>query len=182
VPKPFYLLTAFGKDRPGIVADVTRSVFQGGGNVEDASMTRLGGEFVMMLVVGLPHLKAADRLERSLQSLQKKLQLTLTARMIPAKVAKVRHELQATHLISMYGADRPGIVYRAAQTLSARGLNITDLHTKTLQSARKPLYVMLLEARIPTKAKAAAIGRTLQRLGKSLKLSVTLQDIEAVSL
>ena len=51
-----------------------------------------------------------------------------------------------------------------------------------LKSSGKPLYVMLLEVQIPSKAKAAAVQRTLQRLGRSLRLDVTLQDIEAVSL
>lgn len=182
MPKPYYLLTAFGKDRPGIVAHVTRAVFQGGGNVEDASMTRLGGEFVMMLIVELPTLKAADRLQKFLQSLQKKYGLAMNAKRIPETLARVRREPQATHMISIYGADRPGIVYRAAQSLADQGLNITDLHTKVLQKSGKPLYVMLLEVQIPSKAKAGAIQKTLERLGRSLKLSVTLQEFDAVSL
>ncbi|HMU75390.1 MAG TPA: ACT domain-containing protein, partial [Elusimicrobiota bacterium] len=38
-----YLLTAAGGDRPGLVAAVTRSLFDHGCNLEDSAMTRLQG-------------------------------------------------------------------------------------------------------------------------------------------
>ncbi|HSO20332.1 MAG TPA: ACT domain-containing protein [Desulfosarcina sp.] len=34
-----FIMTAFGKDRPGIVADVTEILFENGRNLEDTSMT-----------------------------------------------------------------------------------------------------------------------------------------------
>jgi len=33
-----YILTAFGKDRPGVVADVSRLIFECGLNLEDLTM------------------------------------------------------------------------------------------------------------------------------------------------
>jgi glycine cleavage system transcriptional repressor len=180
--KSFYLLTAFGKDRPGMVAQLTQLIFQAKGNIEDTSMTRLGGEFAMMLIIGLPNAAAGARLLKSLPGAQKKWGLVLNAKPVSPSLAHARHRSQATHLISIYGTDQPGIVYRAAQTLAARRINITDLNTRSLQRSGKMLYVMLLEVQIPSRAKAAALQSELYRLGRSLRLDVTLQNIDSVPL
>ncbi|MFQ5443717.1 MAG: glycine cleavage system protein R [Nitrospinales bacterium] len=49
--KQWYMLTLVGKDRPGIVAQLTGALFQAGCNLGEASMTRLGGNFTVMLMV-----------------------------------------------------------------------------------------------------------------------------------
>lgn len=50
----FAIVTAFGQDRPGIVALMADSLYRLGCNIEDTCMTRLRGEFTMMLMVRLP--------------------------------------------------------------------------------------------------------------------------------
>jgi len=44
------MLTLVGVDRPGIVARVTRAVFEAGGNLGEASVLRLGGNFTIMMI------------------------------------------------------------------------------------------------------------------------------------
>ena len=56
-------VTAVGADRPGIVAGVTKVLFDQGCNLEDTSMTILRGHFAMMLVVDVPAGVAAADLE-----------------------------------------------------------------------------------------------------------------------
>ena len=180
--KSFYLLTAFGKDRSGMVTDLTRAVVRAKGTIEDASMTRLGGEFAMMLMVGLPNAGAGVRFQKEAAALQKKSGLLAAVKPVAAGLAHAKRQSQPTHLISIYGTDRPGIVYRVAETVSHLGLSITDLNTRVLSRSGKPLYLMLLEVHIPSRAKAAALDRNLKRLGRTLKLNVTLQDINPVSL
>ena len=45
-----YIMTAFGKDRPGIVADVTQVLYENGCNLEDTSMSLLSDEFTINLL------------------------------------------------------------------------------------------------------------------------------------
>src|SRR6266481_3460631 len=47
-------VTAVGADRPGIVAAVSRVLYDIGGNIEDSRMAILGGHFAMVLIVALP--------------------------------------------------------------------------------------------------------------------------------
>jgi formyltetrahydrofolate hydrolase len=43
-----FIMTAFGHDRPGIVADVTQILYENGCNLEDTSMTLLAGQFTLI--------------------------------------------------------------------------------------------------------------------------------------
>lgn len=180
--KRYFLITAFGKDRPGIVAGITCALFEAGGNVEDASMTRLGGEFTIMMISALPAGASVKNLERKLAALGKKLDVQSSLKTIPPGLARKAHHLQPRYMISVYGNDRPGIVYQVAQALAQHKVSITDLQTKVLSSRRPPVYVMLLEVQVPPTVDMDGVREALDQLRQSLRVEITLQDIEAVSL
>ena len=180
--KNYFLLTAFGKDRPGIVSGVTKVLFDLGGNIEDASMTRLGGEFSMMLVTELPSGTSAAKLQKSFGPLGKKLGLEIAVKSIPPAMAHRSKLEPAKYLISVYGTDRAGIVHRVTQTLAKHQVSVTDLQTKVIGSAAKPVYVMLVEIQVPSTMDLDDLRTELDQLHQDLKVEVTLQDIEAIPL
>ncbi len=180
--KNFFLLTAFGKDRPGIVAGVTKILYDLGGNIEDASMTRLGGEFSMMLVTALPSAVTTAKLGKSFQALEKKLGLQIAVKAIPPGAAHRPKQELPKYLISVYGTDRAGIVHQVTQALAKRQVSVTDLQTKVIGSAQKPVYVMLLEIQVPEALDLDDLRTDLDQLHQDLKLEVSLQDIEAIPL
>ena len=49
------VVTAVGRDQPGIIAALAKAVFDLGGNLDDATMTRLHGAFSTMVAARLPH-------------------------------------------------------------------------------------------------------------------------------
>ena len=54
-----FALTVVGRDRPGIVSEVTEILFKLGCNIADSSCSILGGQFAMILI--LSHPKFASR-------------------------------------------------------------------------------------------------------------------------
>jgi len=52
--RPKFLLLGSGKDRLGIVKDVTGVIYSLNGNVLDSRMTKLAGEFGLMMLVSIP--------------------------------------------------------------------------------------------------------------------------------
>ena len=60
-----WILTALGEDRPVIVAGVTKVLYQLGCNLEDSAMTRLEGEFTMMLSFSSPAKTTEETLRRA---------------------------------------------------------------------------------------------------------------------
>lgn len=135
-------VTAVGADRPGIIARVTGVLFERGGNLEDSSMTNLGGHFAIMLLVTSPEPPA--ELEAALAEATADLDLVVTVR----EVGPGSHSAPATHVLSVYGSDRPGIVAAATALLADRGVNVTDLTTRVLEG-EGAVYAMMLEIALP---------------------------------
>jgi glycine cleavage system transcriptional repressor len=180
--KKFFLLSAFGKDRPGMVAAVTKALFDLGGNIEDASMTRLGGEFSIMLIVSAPASVTEAKVQKALTPAAKKLGLQIAARPIQPGAARPAKREEPRYMISVYGTDRSGIVHEVTQALAERKVSITDLNTKAIHRGGKPIYVMLLEVQVPPTLDIDNLRDALDRLRQSLDVEISFQDIDVVPL
>ena len=77
-----FAVSVFGRDRPGIIAAVTRVLAAAGCNLEDTSMTILGGHFAMMLVISGGAGIFADELEAQLNPVADRLDLQLSVRAV----------------------------------------------------------------------------------------------------
>ena len=179
----YVMLTAFGQDRPGIVAALAEGLYQLGCNIEDTCMTRLRDEFAMMLLVRLPAGLAPGHLADRLSPKTGPLGLTVLCREVPPQTARDTSTTQAPNLmLSVYGADRPGIVAAVARAVADQGGNITDLNTRVIGSPNRPVYVMVLEIHMPGGAQPDGLQAALERLKPTLGVDITLQPIESVQL
>jgi len=169
-------VTAVGLDRPGIVAAITKTLYEHGANIEDSRSAILGGHFSMMLIVAMPDGSDAASLEGDLVGAAGALDLIVAVR--PVAEAPHGHTTGIPHVISVYGADRPGIVARVSDTLASHNVNITDLATHVVEGDT-PVYVMLLEATIPVGADPEP---DLKALGAELGVDVSIRPMEADTL
>ncbi len=137
-----FVITAVGRDGPGIIAALAKVVFDLGGNLDDASMTRLHGAFAIMLAARVPPDKSESEVRAALEPLAEEMGLTVTVQAVP----DAHSEADPDTLLTVYGADKPGIVYQVTAALASRGVNVTDMDTRVAGPAGAPVYVMLLEA------------------------------------
>ena len=56
----YFALTIIGRDRSGIVAQVTDILYRLGCNIADSSSTILGGQFAMILIISHPEFTGKD--------------------------------------------------------------------------------------------------------------------------
>jgi glycine cleavage system transcriptional repressor len=172
-------VSAVGVDRPGIVAAVTEVLHTARCNIEDSRMATLGGHFAMMLIVAMPDELDARALEERLQPVARDLDLVVIARAVA--------EVQGEHLegepyvVSVYGADHPGIVARVTDLLAARGVNIADLATHVL-GADPAVYVMVMEVTLPPEEDASGLERDLKALASELAVDVSIHPMEPETL
>jgi glycine cleavage system transcriptional repressor len=177
-----FSVSVIGKDRPGIVASVSEVLYKLGCNIEDSSCSILGGQFAMILIVWHDIHNTVEEFERAFKPL-KDVGLTITVNFL--KEGEVSHERGFTgkpHILSVYGADRPGIVYRVSSELAQRKINITDLNTQLVGSKERPIYVMLLEVDIPESVDMEEFRGTLEEVKEDLSVNVTLKPIETMEL
>ena len=166
-------ITAIGADRPGIVAGVTEVLYDLGCNLEDATSTILRGHFSMVLIVRAPTDKGPATLEARLSDVAERLELVITAR----HVDETRVEIVApTHMVSVYGSDRPGLVFRVAELVARAGGNITDLESRVIGPEDSPVYALMLEVAID---EATDLSPELERLKAELGVDVSVHRVDA---
>jgi glycine cleavage system transcriptional repressor len=138
--KHWYMLTVVGQDRPGIVAHVTAALYEGGCNLGEASMMRLGGTFTIMLMV--QHDGSLTSLREMVAPVVESMDLHLHVDQIKGRL----HEhLEPDVRISVFGADRAGIVAKVTNALADAGLHILNLESDVGGTTERPLYVMHIE-------------------------------------
>jgi glycine cleavage system transcriptional repressor len=169
--QPLKAVTVIGNDRPGIVAAVTKALFESGCNLEDVSSTILRGHFSMVMIVR-SEIDAAS-LEGKLGDVGRAMELVITAR----PVAEVGSGFaQPSHMVSVYGADQPGIVFRVADALQKLGANITDLTSRVIGEENEPVYALMLEVSLHEDVDVAA---SLDSLKTEIGVDVSVHPIEA---
>ena len=174
---PHVAVTAFGADRPGIVAAVTKVFVERGCNLEDTSMTILRGHFAMMLVVNTPAGFTPGELERALEGPARDLDLVLAVRSLDESVPVSPGGDAWT--VSVYGVDQPGIVHRVSRLLADESVNIVDLTTRVIGDPAHPAYAMLLEVTVPPGLDLAAFRARLTELADALGVECSLHESEA---
>lgn len=168
------VVTAVGRDQPGIIAALTGAVYDLGGNLDDATMTRLHGAFATMLSVRVPGAKTVEGVRGALAPVAERLGLTVTVQ----AVADAHADAPPDCLLTVYGADRPGIVYPITRRLGERGVNITDMDTRVAGTEASPVYVMLLEA----VAGGVDLANDLAELRRELGVDITLRALDSEAL
>jgi glycine cleavage system transcriptional repressor len=143
MPRAF-LVSAFGVDRPGIVAAITRVLAARELNVTDSQMGILRGHFAMTLVVeGEAAGGVADDLARAGDELGLEWVGVRAVEEAAAEPAEV------THTVTVYGADHPGIVAAVTGALAAGAVNVCDLRTRLTGDG---VYVMVIDVAAPAGA------------------------------
>lgn len=136
----WFMLTLVGADRPGIVAGISQALFEGGANLGEASMARLGGNFTVMMMA--QYQGSVDELQALVRPMADQLKLRLHVDSIEGHLH--RHEIPDVR-ISVFGADRAGIVAQVAAALATTGFNILDLQSDVGGSTESPFYLLHIE-------------------------------------
>lgn len=135
--KLWHMLTLIGEDRPGLVAAVSKALFDQGLNLGETSMLRLGGNFTIMMMVSGSESEAA--LHKELKPVIESLGMCLHIDPIEAHL----HEHLLPNLqVTVSGADRAGIVAQVTGVLAEAGCNILDLESDVAGSSDDPVYIM----------------------------------------
>ncbi len=138
----WYMLTVIGRDRAGIVAGITQALYEGGAELGEASMLRLGGNFTIMLMVrsGLDEDAIAELVAPVADAMQLRLHID------PIE-GRLHDQEEADVMVSISHADQPGIVAGVTARLAAAGLNILNLESSVIGGRQAPVYMLHIEGR-----------------------------------
>jgi len=184
MPGKAFVLTVIGRDKPGIIAEVTGALFRERCNLEDISMTILEGEFAMILISHYQTTTQAEKLQHAFDQLGKKRGLSIYWNEVRQKLVRGESSKKGTknYLITAFGKDKTGIVHKISQMLSKSRLNITDLNSRILGRGRKSLYAMMLEVDVPRSYALKKLEKKLAAMEKQLRVEIQIRPVERIDL
>lgn len=172
-----FAVSGVGLDRPGIIAAVAERLVAHGVNVADSEMAILRGHFAMMLLVTGPDALDADALAADLRAAGDALGLETLA--LSEVTEATASSPDPSWVVSVHGADHPGILAAVTRALADAGVNVCDLHTRLLGEAEgRPLYVMLMEVAPPADLAEDDLRELLRAAAEGQRVDVALQPLE----
>ena len=169
-----FIMTAFGKDRPGIVADVVEVIYNNGCNLEDSTMTLLSNQFTLILVFE----GSGDDLEKHLKNdcrhLEVEKGLSVFIRPLEADPPVTEKDFK-TRSIQVEGLDKAGIVYNVARFFADMGINIDDLRSQKFNSPESgtPMYKMQIHIQIPLDVSLDRLDAGLSEIADELNVDIS---------
>jgi glycine cleavage system transcriptional repressor len=175
----WFALSAIGRDRPGIVADLAELIFECDCNLEDSSMTLLGSEFAVLLLLSGEGADVERRLGAGCKRLEWEKRLTVFFRPLDAEPPAGSLPPGArTMECAVTGIDKAGIVARVARTLADHGVNITALNTQSRPGAESgaPVFTMRIRMAVPRIVDIATLRKDLDRAATELRVDLALTE------
>ncbi len=167
------VISAIGEDRPGIVDQLTRCIYDHGGNVADSRMTVLGGDFAIILLVS-GNWNSIAKLEDQLPLLGKDLGLSITTRR--TRSPEPSRDL-LPYVVDVVALDNPGIVHNLARFFSARNINIQDLSTTSYAAAHTgtPMFAVHMTVDIPAQVHISSLREEFMDFCDRLNLDAVIE-------
>lgn len=167
-----FAVAVVGKDRPGIIADVTGALAAHGGNLEDSSMSLLHGNFAWTLIVSFDHATLTE-LDATLDPLRVP-GLGLAVYPVAEPGSTASGEVEALQL-TVHGGDRPGIVSALTRVIADHGGNITDLSTRLAGG----LYAVVAEFDLPVDVDLEQFGQQLRTAADAMGVTAHLAPADS---
>jgi glycine cleavage system transcriptional repressor len=175
--KRWFLLSAIGQDRPGLVAELAQLVFDSDANLEDSRMTILGTDFAVILLASSGAAAAGDRLAQGAKRLERDHGLTILLRGLEGQPrAPVPAPGHVAMRVVAAGADKAGIVAGICRVLAEHQVNIADLATRGRPGeGGSPHYEMTMTVEVPERLELARLREALDREADRLRIDVEIE-------
>jgi len=178
--KRWFALSAIGRDRPGIVGDLAELIYECDCNLEDSSMTILGSEFaVLLLLSGEGGTELERRLSAGCKRLEWEKRLTVFFRPLDGDPhARPAGRGAVPMVCEVNGVDQAGIVARVSRTLADQHVNVTALQTQSRPGPESgtPMFTMRIRMAVPAELDRDVLRERLERVAADLRVDLTLRE------
>ncbi|MBV1921938.1 MAG: hypothetical protein KUG73_14765 [Pseudomonadales bacterium] len=141
------VISALGRDKPGIISELSRFALEQQCNILDTRMTVLGEAFALLMMVS-GNSEAIKQLKQALSGAASDLELTIT---LQSTQQKQQQEPALPYHVEVVAIDNPGIVHEITGFFSDRKINIEEMNTGTYSAAHTGtlMFSLTVEIKIP---------------------------------
>lgn len=169
-------VTAIGKDRTGLVRDVSHAITSAGGSILQSRMTTLGREFAMLALVSA-NWHAIKKVEEALVTLTNQSELTVTVR---ATEERDQPAVAAPYNVDIVAIDQEGIVAGLAGFFATRDIEIADLNTRRYNAAHTgaAMFSIQMAVNIPSRVHLAGLREEFHEFCEERNLDAIIEPIQ----
>ncbi|MFN8640549.1 MAG: ACT domain-containing protein [Candidatus Binatia bacterium] len=178
--KQWFALSAIGRDRPGIVADLAELIYECDCNLEDSSMTILGSEFAVLLLLTGEGDGTVERLSAACKRLEWERRLTVFFQPLDAEPIPYQASQRATrYALQAAGVDKAGIVAKLSRCLADHRVNIAQMQTQSRPEPeiQAPIFTVRMVMEVPGEVDPQAL-RERPRRCRGTCASTTMEPVE----
>jgi glycine cleavage system transcriptional repressor len=172
---PKAILSIIGQDRPGIVAVVSRVLYDQNCNIENVSQTTLQSEFAGIFIVSLPQSLLMEALHRRLAAQMTPLGLDIHMTLLAPSTAAVTAPQTEAYIITTRGPDRKGLVAGISEVIARFEGNITNLQAVFKGGEDPGDNLMIYEVDLPRRTDPQALYQELRKRAAELLLEIDMQ-------
>ena len=172
------IISILGQDRPGIIAAVTRILFEQDCNIENVSQTILQNEFSGIFIIGVPQTLADKDLHRRLNDGLAPMGLHVYEKPLSQSEAPEIAVESEPFVITTRGPDRLGLVSGITEVIAGFGVNITNLRAAFRGGDDPSQNTMIYEVDVPVDINRQSFRQALGERAKDLDLELSLQHRE----
>ena len=171
------VISALGQDRPGIVNELSKTIFDAGCNIMDSRMTVMGGEFTVMLLTE-GNWNNLAKLETALQSLKSKLDLVISFKRTGERSTK---QNVLPYAIEVVAVDHSGIVSQLTGFFSNQSINIEELRTDCYAAPHTgtPMFTINMIVGIPANLHISTMREQFMSFCDEYNLDAIMEPIKA---
>jgi glycine cleavage system transcriptional repressor len=169
------IISVFGPDRPGILAAVSRILFEQNCNIENVTQTILQSEFSGSFIAEMPTTLTADALCGLLSEALSPMRLQTHVKCLESSPPALDGKPAEPFVITTRGPDRKGLVAQITQIIAEFGVNVTNLQAVFKGGMNPNDNIMIYEADVPVDIDAHAFHRKLRDKAAELGLIISIQ-------
>lgn len=168
----YLVISALGKDCPGIVKKLSKIIVDSNCNVEESRMTVLGGEFALILWISGSE-KDITKIQDILAAKGEDLKLTIITK--PTEPKKAQQKMVPCN-VNVVSIDHPGIVHEVADFFSHRNINIEELNTEAYSAAHtgSPMFSITMAISVPAESHISRLREEFIDFCDGLNMDATL--------
>ena len=169
------VIAILGKDRPGIVAAVSKVLFEQDCNIENVSQTTLQFVFAGIFIISLPADLSAESLHQNLAAALLPLGLEVHITLFEATTTPVSPPQSEPYIVTTKGPDRKGLVAGISEVIARFKGNITNLQAVFKGGDAPGDNIMIYEVDVPPQTDQQALYRELKNRAQELALDIDIQ-------
>ncbi|GGC09638.1 hypothetical protein GCM10011352_40110 [Marinobacterium zhoushanense] len=165
------VMSFIGRDKPGLVGLLSKTIAEHKGNWLESGMSRLGGQFAGILVIQVPQ-EEQEALIEALKGLESQgLKVSVERSEQSEDEAPVR-----AVTLDLIGHDKPGIVRDISRALAEMQINVHKMQTELTSGSMSGelLFKASAELQVPTPVDLDELQERLEAIASDLMVDITL--------